>query len=103
MTWIVGTPTRFGYAAAISDIRVTVGDDHLDCLQKIYPVGKHLALGFAGSVQIGFEMVEVLRSKLTCSKDTAACRPQAVAKWWPEFAREVFAAASPEDQDNHCQ
>jgi hypothetical protein len=26
MTWVVGTPTMFGYAFGISDLRVTLGD-----------------------------------------------------------------------------
>jgi len=37
MTWAVGTPTMFGYAFGISDVRVTLGGTEIDCLQKIYP------------------------------------------------------------------
>ncbi len=73
MTWIVGTPALFGYGFGISDVRVTFGDDtEVDCLQKIHPVGQWIAAGFAGSVQIGFAMVNELRRFLRVeSKDIA--------------------------------
>jgi hypothetical protein len=45
------------YSIGISDIRVTLGDgSEYDCLQKIYPVTNSIAMGFAGSMQIGFMM-----------------------------------------------
>ncbi|WP_260736442.1 hypothetical protein [Tunturiibacter lichenicola] len=57
MTWVVGIPTTFGYAFGISDVRVTLGDKtEIDCLQKIYPIGRYVAAAFAGSVKIGFAM-----------------------------------------------
>ena len=41
----------FGYGFGISDVRVTLADgSEVDCLQKIYPIGRHVAAGFAGSV-----------------------------------------------------
>jgi hypothetical protein len=62
MTWIVGTPTIFGYGFGISDVRVTPRNgSEVDCLQKIHPVGRYIAAGFAGDVYIGFAMVEELR------------------------------------------
>jgi hypothetical protein len=43
-----------GYGFGISDVRVTLGDGtEADCLQKLYPIGRYLAAGFAGSVAIG--------------------------------------------------
>ena len=60
MTWVVGTPTMFGYAFGISDVRVTLGGTEIDCLQKIYPVGRWVAAAFAGSVKIGFAMIDML-------------------------------------------
>ena len=62
MTWIVGTPTMFGYAFCVSDIRVSWGERNgLDCLQKIYPVGRDIAAGFSGSVELGFWCIADLR------------------------------------------
>jgi hypothetical protein len=84
MTWIVGTPYGFGYGIGISDVRVTLGDhsEH-DCLQKIYPVGRFIAMGFAGSVRIGFAMIETLRTFLYNEDQSLAYDPTAVAQWWP--------------------
>jgi hypothetical protein len=65
MTWIIGTPTMFGYSFGISDVRVTLGGNReIDCLQKVHPVGRFIAAGFAGTVRIGFEMVDGLRQLL---------------------------------------
>lgn len=50
-----------GYAFGLSDVRVTFADkNEKDCLQDINPVGQYLAAAFAGSVQIGFRMIESL-------------------------------------------
>jgi hypothetical protein len=104
MTWIVGTPTPFGHAVALSDIKVTLGDNsECDCLQKIYPVGRFLALGFAGSVQIGFDMVACLSRLLYHPNASLAWEPQAVAGWWPQHARGIFGSAAKEEQDSDSQ
>src|SRR6266508_1806553 len=85
MTWIVGRALPWGCAAALSDIRVTLADrSEVDCLQKIYPVGRFIALGFAGSVAIGFGMVGRLRQLLGTVKPGEAWEPDVVAEWWPE-------------------
>src|SRR6266511_2331168 len=77
MTWIVGRAVPWGCAAALSDIRVTLADrSEVDCLQKIYPVGRFIALGFAGSVAIGFGMVGRLRQLLGTVKPGEACEPE---------------------------
>jgi hypothetical protein len=92
MTWIVGTPTMFGYGIGISDVRVTLSNDsEHDCLQKIYPVGQFIAMGFAGSVRIGFAMLETLAAFLHTEDQSLSWDPAAVAEWWPEDARSVFA------------
>jgi hypothetical protein len=58
MTWVIGMRTMFGYSIGLSDVRVTAADGRfVDCLQKVYPVGRDIILGFAGSVSIGFKMV----------------------------------------------
>jgi hypothetical protein len=46
MTWIASTPTMFGYSFGISDVRVTLADgSEVDCLQKVYNVGRFLRHG----------------------------------------------------------
>ncbi|MGA2436642.1 MAG: hypothetical protein ABSG25_15310, partial [Bryobacteraceae bacterium] len=103
MTWIVGTPTMFGYGLGISDVRVTLGDDReFDCLQKIHPVGRWIAAGFAGSVRIGFAMVEELRQWMYSEDDRIAYEPLSVAEGWPHCARQVFSKFSPEERYHGC-
>jgi hypothetical protein len=108
MTWIVGRALPWGYAAALSDIRVTFtladrSKIEVDCLQKIYEVGPFIALGFAGSVRIGFRMVERLRQQLGGLKPGQDWKPDVVAELWPEEARKVFARFSKREQDLTCQ
>jgi len=65
MTWVIGGSTVFGYGVMISDICVSFEQGpSKDCLQKIYPVGNHIIGGFAGSIQLGFAMLQDLRSFL---------------------------------------
>ncbi len=94
MTWIVGRSLLFGYAVGLSDVRVTLADGaERDCLQKVYAVGPRIALGFAGSVAIGFSMVQRLSQLLRPVRPGKAWLPPVVAEWWPGDARQVFAAA----------
>lgn len=103
MTWIVGGPIPFGYAVALSDIRVTLADGReRDCLQKIYPVGPFLALGFAGSVAIGFAMVDRLRDLLGPPQPGMAWEPDVVAGWWPQDSRELFAKCPETEKSLGC-
>jgi hypothetical protein len=103
MTWIVGMPTLWGYSIGISDIRVTLSDgSEIDCLQKIYPIAQSIALGFAGSVAIGFGMVETMRRWLPCNEPDHAWNPLEVVELWPEIARSVFASAPESEQRNQC-
>jgi hypothetical protein len=103
MTWVVGTPTMFGYGFGISDIRVTLVDgSEVDCLQKIYPVGRYIAAGFAGSVRIGFAMIDELRKRANLADEKLSCDPNLVAREWPEYARTVFDSSSPQEQASQC-
>jgi hypothetical protein len=104
MTWIVGKALPFGYAAAVSDIRVTTPNGHKDCLQKVHKVGPFMAMGFAGSPLIGFQMVDGLRTLLAAGQpDDAACEPEAIAQWWPQEARELFRQVAHQADDPTCE
>jgi hypothetical protein len=103
MTWIVGMPTLFGYSVGISDIRVTLANgSERDCLQKIYPIAESIALGFAGSVAIGFRMVQVMKAWLQKDTPNTAWLPLEALEIWPQIARDVFASAPAEEQALHC-
>src|ERR1700738_527296 len=91
MTWVVGTAPIWGWAVGLSDIRVTFSDgSELDCLRKIYPVGRFLAAGFAGSVAIGFAMIQRLSELLYQPNENVAWIPSEVANWWQHEAQELF-------------
>ncbi len=97
MTWVIGTPTAFGFACGISDIRVTWSNGRtLDCVQKIYPVGADLAAGFAGSVRFGFELIDDLRSGLRLDDPGRTWKPRALVLPWYRRARWLFGRA-PDD------
>jgi len=101
MTWALGTPTMWGYAAGIADIRVSFPDGStLDCLQKIYPVGRFIAAAFSGSVRLGFWAIEDLTKHLEVpvAYADASWKPGwVVFKWWRRVRR-AFAQASAEDR-----
>jgi hypothetical protein len=99
VTWIVGTPTMFGYGFGISDIRVTLGDgSEIDCLQKIYPVARWVAAGFAGSVQIGFALIESLSRWGNAVEEPYAMVPAVLAREWPASARTIFERFGEEER-----
>jgi hypothetical protein len=100
MTWIVGMAHPLGYAMAISDIRVTLGNgSEIDGVQKIYMVGRYIALGFSGSVAIGFEMAHTLSTLLYHPDPNNAWIPSEVAKWWQFDAQKVFNRVSKLERD----
>lgn len=102
MTWIIGASTVIGYAVGISDIRVTFADgSEKDCLQKLYPMSRFIAAGFAGSVRIGFAMLDALASLLQDLPERAAWHPDEVADCCQDLARQVFQLAPQTEQVRH--
>jgi hypothetical protein len=103
MTWVVGSPTLWGYGFGLSDIRVTLGNGvEVDCLQKIYPVGRYVAAGFAGDVEIGFRMVDELRRLADLRDERVSCDPHAIEKEWPRYAQQIFARFPDENRAGGC-
>jgi hypothetical protein len=67
MTWVVGLVAP-GFAVGVADIRVSLSDVSGGVrpvptlgVQKIHPVGDRVVVGFAGSIETGFALVEDLR------------------------------------------
>lgn len=104
MTWVIGKAYPFGYAAAAADIRVTLGDGtELDCLQKLHPVGPFIGMGFAGSVAIGFRMLQTAAVELRRGVGPGqSWEPDTVAGWWPGAARATWALCPSEEQELGC-
>jgi len=102
MTWIVGAAAPLGYAVGISDIRVTFRDgSDRDCLQKIYPMARFIAAGFAGSVRTGFAMLESSAHLLRDAPDGSAFFPQEVVDCFSPLARDVFPSFPPDERAWH--
>jgi hypothetical protein len=99
MTWIIGAAAALGYAVGISDVRVTFPDgSERDCLQKIYPISRFIAAGFAGSVRIGFAVTENLAHHLRDLPQGAAWYPEDVADDLANLARPIFQGSEAREQ-----
>jgi len=106
MTWVIGAASVLSTGAIISDIRVRFQSGHTaDILQKAYPVGNYIAAGFAGSVKIGFQLIQDLKDSMTVSGMDGgyAFDPVQVANAWSSRAREIFAHAAGEERRNGAQ
>jgi len=97
MTWVLGAVTPFGYAALISDTRVTwPGGQHADILQKIYPVAKNVIAGFAGSVEFGFWAIHDMQRVMAEDHQLPPRRSRIPLRRWRRRARNAFKTAPPE-------
>jgi hypothetical protein len=102
MTWIVGTVPPFGYSILVSDIHVSWTDGtERDCLQKIHMVGDDLICGFAGSVRVGFVLLDALAKQLPRKQHRT---PSVFTHdWIPSLASHVFRAAREPERKLGCQ
>jgi hypothetical protein len=107
MTWVIGASSIFDYGAMLSDVRVTFSDgSQRDLVQKAYPVGQYIVAGFAGSIRIGFQMLESLTKFLIVPPEApqpGAWEPEWVAQHWKPIAFQIFATADTLEQSLRCQ
>lgn len=102
MTWIIGGSTIFGYGVMLSDIQVTFSNGKTaDLVQKAFLISNFLSAGFAGSVKIGFMLLDSL-AKLTYMSpedcQTHAWDPLWIANEWQPLAKKIFDAAPAEER-----
>jgi hypothetical protein len=94
VTWIYAASTIYGYGALCSDIQVTFADGSTaDLIQKAYPISNFIAVGFAGSVRIGFSLLQSLSDCLRLPPEvskTRAWEPKWVSAKWAPIAKSVF-------------
>ena len=97
MTWVCAASTIFGYGALYSDVQVTFADGQTkDLIQKAYPLSNFIVAGFAGSVQIGFGMLQSLSDLLRLPSEELATRawdPVWVSVNWAPIAKSLFEHA----------
>jgi hypothetical protein len=97
MTWVIGSPTIFGYAGGASDIQVSWRSNvaRHDCLQKVYQVAPFITAGFSGSVRLGFQLLEDLVQFLSPAPEPGlSWIPRWVALKWHRRGRRIFHAAT---------
>ncbi len=86
----------------VSDVQVTFGDGRTaDLVRKAYPVGPYIVGAFAGSVYIGFSLLQSIADYLRMPPDApenGCWEPNVVAEHWAPIARTVFEAASEEQK-----
>lgn len=98
MTWVIGASSLFGYGVMLSDVRVRFPNGKTaDLVRKAFPVGPYIAAGFAGSVYIGFRLLESLQKFLfippsTPDIDQLAWQPEWVAEQWAPEAKAIYAS-----------
>jgi hypothetical protein len=92
----------WGYGALISDVRAAwENGQHLDALQKIYPVCPWMMAGFAGSVEFGFQRIANMQEAFGPLIPDHAWMPQ-IAWRWHLRARRAFARAPARIQRLYC-
>jgi hypothetical protein len=102
VTWVCAASTIYGYGALYSDVQVTFPDGSTrDLLQKAYPLTNSIAAGFAGSVHIGFQLLQSLSDFLRLpdeDHERVGLDPRWVAREWCPLAKAIFAQASPTER-----
>ena len=95
MTWAIGACNVLGaYAVMVSDVQVSFDDGRTaDLLRKAYPVGPYIIGAFAGSVYVGFLLLQSITDYLRLfpgDSPYAAWEPNVVAVRWAPIARDLF-------------
>ena len=101
MTWVIAASSILGAGALISDTRVQFVDGTVaGVLQKAYFVGNYIAAGFAGSVRIGFRLVDSLTDALALPEDLGSQQwdLRVAVPQWVSSARRIFNESPAEER-----
>lgn len=98
VTWICAVSNIIGSCGLYSDVQVTFPNGSAkDLVQKAFPITDSLAAGFAGSVRIGFSLLDSLASFLQfppgADPNEIGWDPLWVSLNWAPIARPVFERA----------
>lgn len=95
MTWVIGLPGMPTGALGLADTRITVSNGHtvahIDGIQKLHPIAPNLALAFAGSVELGFHVVDDLRAFLGGPPRGQLVLPHKTVWHWARRLRFLFS------------
>lgn len=102
MTWIIGAATALGYGITLSDTCVTYtknGEQKTaDILQKAYPLAPFVVGGFAGSVNIGFQLLDSLQKLLVTGEENVGWLLDWIVENWHPIAKEIYDKNCPEEK-----
>lgn len=100
MTWVIGAVSLLGYGVLVSDVQVSWrnSDRELPILQKAHFVGNTVVAGFAGSVRIGFRLIESLHAGMAKAAPHEAWHPWWIAKHWPKEGRRIFDSSESDEK-----
>jgi hypothetical protein len=104
VTWVIGMSGHLLGAVLVADVRVSFPSGERDMLRKIHPVAPNIALGFAGSVAVGFDMVESLHDYIA-SVGVGDCPPpgRIIHRWWRHARRHWRENVTAERQNLGCK
>jgi hypothetical protein len=96
VTWIVGIPGLVFGAVGVGDVRITLqtatGSAPLESVgvQKFHAIAPFVALGFAGSIELGFRAVNDFRGYVGEVPDGHMVYPGLITWHWARRVRYVF-------------
>jgi hypothetical protein len=97
-----GHGERIGYGGVIADTRVRWPDGSAaGILCKVHEVGPLMLVGFAGSVELGFTMVNDMRRVFPLPPEHVWF-PRVAAWYWWRRGRRLFSLAPPDRQSLGC-
>lgn len=101
MTWVIGSPTMFGYSVCIADVQASwVSNGRIqktkDCVQKLHPISRFFTVGFSGSIYMGYEVVSALQGWFNPVQPQGAWIPEYAATKITKIARRVFKVQTDE-------
>lgn len=103
MTWVVGGKHLF-CARCISDVQVTVpltdgSKRYFDAVQKVHVLGPGLAIAFAGSIRLAFEIIEELKATFSRTMDPRLrARPDEIMVRMQRWIRHYYSKFSRRDE-----
>jgi hypothetical protein len=104
MTWVVGIPHLLSAAIGLGDVRITVRHGRHSSaveevgVQKLHEIAPWVAMGFAGSIELGFRAVNDFRHFLSSVPEGGMVYPGFVTWHWARRVRYIFNRLSVDER-----